>query len=303
MDRDAVAEATAALYQRAPEAFIASRDELVKELRRQGEREAAAEVSKLRRPTVAAWVVNLLVSDQPDLPAQLGELAEQLREAEDQLAGEDLRALGRQRHQLVAGLVARARELARGAQRAVNADILGEVESTLRAALADPAVAATVLSGRLAHPVGVEGFGPLSGRVAQPQPHAEAPPRSSSAGRAPSHDAPSVRTPAQQKADERRRAAELRKAEQELEKAEADLAAAEDKHAAAAAAATAAEAARAAADERATWLRTQLQQATAELEQASLGEEAARHKARTTATAVEQARERVDGARARADLI
>lgn len=304
MEPDVLAEAIDAMYRNSPEAFISARDELARELRAQGAREAAAEVGKLRKPTVAAWVVNLLVLDQPELPAQLGELAEQLREAQEQLAGDELRALGRQRHQLVAGLVARARDLARGSGRPVNADVLGEVESSLRAALTDPAVAVTVLSGRLTSPVGAEGFGPASiasSRTAQPIAASNAAPKQ--AGRQRDEAAPHELSPAEVRAQERRRATELRKAERELEKAEADLSAAEEEHSEAEVDAAQAAEVLSTADERVTWLRAQLQQAEAELAEAQAAHEAACDRERMSAGLLMQAHERVEGARAKADLI
>src|SRR4051794_41572349 len=114
---DPVTEATSELYRRPPEEFVAARDERARALRAAGDVQAAKQVSALRKPTVGAWLVNLLVADDPSLPGQLGELAEQLRAASEGLAGDDLRALGRQRQELVAGLVHRARQLAYAAGR------------------------------------------------------------------------------------------------------------------------------------------------------------------------------------------
>jgi exonuclease VII small subunit len=59
---------------------------------------------------------------------------------------------------------------------------------------------------------------------------------------------------------------------------------------------------RATAEERATWLRTQLQQAAADLEQAVEADAAAQQRARLAEAALGAAQERVEGARARADL-
>src|SRR5688572_13787198 len=157
---DELAEAVAALYQAPPEDFVSARAERVKALRDTGDKDAAKQVAALRKPTVGAWLVNLLVGDDPSLSDQVSALADQLRTAQEQLSGEDLRALGRQRQELVSGLVARARALAKDAGRSVTGSVLDtEVESSLRAALADPDVAREVLSGQLTHATEFTGFG------------------------------------------------------------------------------------------------------------------------------------------------
>ncbi|MDQ4005357.1 MAG: hypothetical protein M3135_03525, partial [Actinomycetota bacterium] len=49
------------LYDLRPEEFTAARDGLVRSLKDAGDGDAAAEVKKLRRPTVVAWALNQLV--------------------------------------------------------------------------------------------------------------------------------------------------------------------------------------------------------------------------------------------------
>lgn len=55
------------LYAGAPSEFVAARDVLAKQLRRAGRREEASHVTKLRRPTVAAWAVNQVARHRPDV--------------------------------------------------------------------------------------------------------------------------------------------------------------------------------------------------------------------------------------------
>lgn len=52
------------LYGLPLERFTTQRNELARELRRSGDRDKAADVSKLRKPSVAAWAVNQLVRTQ-----------------------------------------------------------------------------------------------------------------------------------------------------------------------------------------------------------------------------------------------
>ncbi|HSR24109.1 MAG TPA: hypothetical protein VLW53_11195, partial [Candidatus Eisenbacteria bacterium] len=229
-------ETAALLYRTPPREFVAARDARVRELKAQDRRTLAADVERLRRPTVAAWLVNLLVADDPELPDQMAELAGQLRDAQQQLAGDALRALGQQRQRLVAGLVARARSLAGGSRPPESA--LTEVESSLRAALADPDVARDVLSGRLLRAADVSGFGPEP--TARPPSAPAAPERTRRTARA--RATRGARQPREEERErqeaEARRAAErraaerrlelrrrLRAAEQELKQAEKDRAA------------------------------------------------------------------------------
>jgi hypothetical protein len=143
---DELSDAVAELYRLPPEDFVSARAERVTALRDSGDKDAAKQVAALRKPTVGAWLVNLLVGDDPSLSDQVSALADQLRTAQEQLSGEDLRALGRQRQELVSGLVARARGLAKDAGRSVTGSVLNnEVESSLRAALADPDVARAMI--------------------------------------------------------------------------------------------------------------------------------------------------------------
>src|SRR4051812_17139068 len=53
------------LYTVDPSEFVARRNALAKELRAAGDRDAAAEVSKLRRPTVVAAALNQLARRNP----------------------------------------------------------------------------------------------------------------------------------------------------------------------------------------------------------------------------------------------
>ena len=164
------------LYRLAPEDFTAARDAAAKQARADGDRELAGALKALRRPTVSAWLLNTLVRGDRDLVEQLLQLGPGLAQAQ---AGGDaaaLRALGEQRRQLVGAVVDRAVAMA---GRPVTAAVRDEVSSTLEAALADPAWAGAVRSGRLVRALSYAGFGtvdladavaPLSSPVAKAQP-------------------------------------------------------------------------------------------------------------------------------------
>ncbi|MBD8059265.1 hypothetical protein IC607_09820 [Cellulomonas sp. JH27-2] len=147
------------LYARPPAEFIAARDAAVKAARTSGDKELAKRVAALRRPTVSAWLVNLLVRADPDLPEQLMSLGEGLRAAERSLDGPALRELSSQRRALVRSLVGEARRLARPAGQRISDAAVQELDATLTAALADAATARDVVSGRLTSPRAFVGFG------------------------------------------------------------------------------------------------------------------------------------------------
>jgi hypothetical protein len=147
------------LYGLRPEAFTAARDERARTLRRDGSRARALAVKELRRPSAAAWLVNALVRHRRDEVEQFLQLGEALRSAQDSLDAEQLRELNRQRQTLLAAIGREARALARELDRPVSEQVADEVEETLRAALADPAAANAVRSGRLTASLRYAGFG------------------------------------------------------------------------------------------------------------------------------------------------
>lgn len=146
------------LYESPPEGFVAARTAAIEQARRAGDKATAKRLAALKKPTVAAWVVNLLAMRRPDLIEELVELSSALRDAQRGLDGSALRELTAQRRQVVSALVAAAGKLARGEDRSVKLP-LGEVEATLTAALAEPDIAAQVRTGRLIRAATYAGFG------------------------------------------------------------------------------------------------------------------------------------------------
>lgn len=144
------------LYALPPEEFTAARDTAVK---------LDPSLKVLRRPTVSAWLVNLLVRREPALVEQLLSLGVRLAQAQRSGAAGALRDLGAQRRALVEAVAGRSLELgARSTTPATRAEVVG----TLEAALADGDSAAAVRSGRLVRPLSYAGFGAvdLAGAVA-----------------------------------------------------------------------------------------------------------------------------------------
>ena len=156
MDLDAVA---ADLYGLPPGEFTAARDVRAAEARRDGDKELAAAIKKLKRPSVSAWLANLLVRQRPDEVRRLLTLGEDLGRAQQQLAAEQLRALSQQRHQVVAALVQEATSLASTEGRPVSSAAQRELQDTLEAALSDPDAAEALGGGRLTVPLSYSGLG------------------------------------------------------------------------------------------------------------------------------------------------
>ena len=150
------------LYALPPEEFTAERTAAAKE-----DKAGAKEINALRKPTVGAWLVNTLAREDPDLLDQLLTLGPALAEAQRSGKGAELRTLGAQRRELIGAVTQRAFELA---DRTPTAAAREEVESTLEAALADPATADAVRTGRLTRSLSYAGFGgvDLDGAVAGP---------------------------------------------------------------------------------------------------------------------------------------
>lgn len=109
----------------------------------------AAGIRALRKPSIAAWVVNVFARERA---AQLGEalsLAEELREAQADLDAKALAQLGRDRRTLTTRLAAEASDLATARGERVTASTRDAVQLTISAAFFDPDAAAAVASGRL----------------------------------------------------------------------------------------------------------------------------------------------------------
>jgi hypothetical protein len=160
VDVDSIADQ---LYALPPAEFTATRNTLVKQARAAGDRDSAAQIQALAKPTRSAWLVNRLARERADQLEPLIELGRDLREASANLTAEELRAMTRQRLQVVHALVQVARQLGSAEGQRVSDDVAEEVRQTLEASLADGDIADAVLSGRLSRPARYAGFGEPSG--------------------------------------------------------------------------------------------------------------------------------------------
>ena len=141
--------ATNELYALSPDDFIERRQQLVAEARQERDRELANKIGKLRRPTRSAWLINLLARQQPDEITALLELGTALQEAQQRMAGDELRKLSTERRQTVDGLARHAVELGREQGYSAPDGAVQEVSQTLQTALGDQEIADLVRAGRL----------------------------------------------------------------------------------------------------------------------------------------------------------
>ncbi|MFF8401675.1 hypothetical protein ACF1AB_04760 [Streptomyces sp. NPDC014846] len=328
MDLDAVADE---LYALRPEEFVAARDRRALDARRSGEQGLAAEIGALRRPSLAAWVSNLLVRREPDEVPPLLALGEELRRAHRELDGPRLRRLARRQNEVIGALARQARRLAGQSGHPVGEGVQREVEETLHAALADADAAREWAAGRLVKPLHATVGFPAAG--ATPPNRRTATPASGPGKRAtdeePTGDpdrAPGERprgrpdrarrqTPTsrpdrdaeEERRERRRRLAEARtrEAERDLrereQEAERDLRAREQEAEAAEGEAAEAGARAAELEERVRELRDRLREARAGQREARAAARAARERSRRAEQAVREARRRAVAATERAD--
>jgi hypothetical protein len=201
MRRTETDEIAGELYLVPPAGFVAARNELVRQSHAAGNRELADELRSLRRPTLSAWLVNLLARHERAPMERLLAVGREMRDAQTRLDTAQLRRLAGQREQMIADLLDRGRRRAVEAGMQPSEAVLSEVEATLKAALVDLAASSTVLSGRLVRPMSHSGFGPMPHVAAAP-----AMPEPSSPAEAPAQAARERSFPADELARKRARA-------------------------------------------------------------------------------------------------
>jgi hypothetical protein len=147
------------LYALSPDDFIERRQQLVAEARQARDRQLATEIGRLRRPTRSAWLINLLARQDQKAVSALLELGGALQDAQQRMAGDELRRLSAERRRTVDALARRAVEL--GSERGYSAPegAKQEIAQTLQTALGDPEIADLLRVGRLIHAVTYGGFG------------------------------------------------------------------------------------------------------------------------------------------------
>ena len=148
-------DAIARLYRVPPAEFTELRAELVAAAKGRGDTLAAKQIDALRKPSIAAWVVNVLVHSEEDATQRLGEMGDALRAAHTSLDADRIKELSGTRRKLVDDL-ARAAFKAAGLTQPPAA-LRDDVTGTLHAAIANTAVNERL--GRLSKAEKWSGFG------------------------------------------------------------------------------------------------------------------------------------------------
>jgi hypothetical protein len=138
--------------------FTAARDAHASEARRAGNSDVASSVKRLRKPSVAAWIVNMLVRERGSEIEKLISLGETLR-TEGDLNGEKIRRASKQRVGAVQTLLRHARAIADRANQPASRAVLEDVEVTLDAAFSNPESAASLRAGHLTTTLHYSGLG------------------------------------------------------------------------------------------------------------------------------------------------
>ena len=155
--------------------FVAERGALAKSLRADGKRDEAAEVAKLRKPSVAAWAVNQLVRTQSREVKALFKAGDQLQRAQaDLLAGKGdagkLRAAAEREREAVDELTEAARGLLSSEGHELAQATLDRVSDTLHAAALDEDARGEVQDGCLVRELRHVGLGAFGELPASPAP-------------------------------------------------------------------------------------------------------------------------------------
>ena len=151
-------EATDELYGTDLDAFVAERTRLARELRDSGDREGAAQLAKLKKPTVAGWALNQLARQNRRDVDLLLDAGHRLRQAQEGVVGGGDRAAFEQAQKTerdaLRRLTRQASQLLGGASSAV----LAQISNTLRAASVSEEGRELLARGRFTTPLESEGF-------------------------------------------------------------------------------------------------------------------------------------------------
>ncbi|MDN4172992.1 hypothetical protein QWY28_08575 [Nocardioides sp. SOB77] len=203
--------------------FTPARDARAKELKGTDLAELAKPVKALRKPSTAAWVVNLLVRHETEQVDQVLAVGAALREAQASMSADELRTLTKQRRQLTAAVTSQARAVAKDRGLRVTEAVADQVAATLTAAMVDEGCAKAVRSGLLVSAIEATGVDEVDAGAAVALPEAlgfAAAPREA----APRSSAPAARPKLEVVPDPEAEAKVRRAAEERLEAAESELA-------------------------------------------------------------------------------
>jgi hypothetical protein len=111
-----IPESAHALFALDPNDFVTARDQRARELRKEGEKDEAAAVKALRRPTVPVWALNQVARQRPEVVEALVAAEAAAHAAKDK----DVRAALAQRRERLQDVVRAARDIIDGSGRSAD---------------------------------------------------------------------------------------------------------------------------------------------------------------------------------------
>lgn len=151
-----VPEPAESLFELAPEKFTAERDRIARDLKKQGDDDAAAEVKALKKPSITAYALNLVARRHSDLVDGLLEADEKLRTARSRT---DMDTAKGARQQAISSITGKAVSLLEEQDRPVTSQVRERLTETLLAVATDDAARERLKAGRLLKEAEGGGFG------------------------------------------------------------------------------------------------------------------------------------------------
>lgn len=146
------------LYGVSPAEFTEARNARAKRAKAEGDPDLAKAVAGLRKPSVAAWVVNLMVRQLPERIGELVALGDEIGDAQDAMDAAMMRTLTKQRRTLTAAVAKEGAALAAEMGQKVSASVIEQVQNTLTAAMTSDYAGEAVRSGVLLGPIEATGL-------------------------------------------------------------------------------------------------------------------------------------------------
>ena len=156
-------EAVDELYGADPDAFVAERTRLAREMKDSGEMDAAAQLAKLKKPTVAAWALNQLARRHRRDVDLLLDAGHRLRQAQEKVVGGADREAFEQAQKTEREALRRLTQQASALLGGASAQVLSQISGTLRTAAVSEEGRELLARGRFTTPLETEGFDVFGG--------------------------------------------------------------------------------------------------------------------------------------------
>jgi hypothetical protein len=170
-----VADPLDRLYAASLDDFVAVRRDVAKELKDAGEAERAAEVAKLRKPSVAVWALNQAARRDPKSAKALAKAAVKVADVQARRTKGDLRGAQEGLREIAGTLVDGAEQTLRDAGRSVPHTLGHRLHELLRAVAADAGSRDALAAGQLGEEPEPGGFSALGALGSAPAPERPAP--------------------------------------------------------------------------------------------------------------------------------